>query len=128
MDPRRTAAVGFAALAGCGGAGASTDEREATARLGRGGSAMATKDDAGACALLTKRLREGIDLQLRQLGNPPSRTCKTYATRWTFPRSPVGSKGARVGPVRNNGAKGNADLTAPGVLGTRVTLRKERGR
>jgi len=89
---------------------------------------MAVHDDRAACALLTPHLQKLIDLQLRQLGHPPRVNCRTFASHWDFPPSPVGHPGARIERLRVGGRTATVELSAPGGLETEATLRKEDGR
>lgn len=112
------------ALAGCGG---DSDTQAATRIVKRWLHAMAQRDDAQACALLTARLQKLIDLQLRQLGHPTGTNCHTFAARWVFPPSPVGHPGAHIARLHLRGRTGSAELVAPGAPTSTATLLKQPG-
>jgi hypothetical protein len=87
--------------------------------------AMRSHEDARACAMMTRRLREGITFSLERLAEPGS--CHTRATHiYSISKAP-GHPGARIRTVTVNGGRASAIVTAPGGIESTVVLRKVAG-
>jgi hypothetical protein len=115
------AAVSAMAVAGCGddhenraasarAPATSPDERLAIQRVDEFLSAMESKDDAHACALMTPKLRRAITTTLRT--DSVGGSCRTRAADIYSPAKAPGNAGAKVTSIRLDGNTGIATVTA----------------
>jgi len=119
--PALVAAAGALAIGGCGDeeqtpnatrgtTPMSYDERRAGQRVEEFLAAMAAGDDAGACALMTPKLRRAITTTLRT--DSLSGTCRTRAADIHSPAKAPGNAGATVAAVHVDGSSATATVTA----------------